>query len=367
MIMKNTLLTLSIFLCSTFAFAQISYYKDLDTNRRCQELKDELSAYLNNNTFNLSYEEAFNFMKDFDKVKIDNEEFIWDIYSYNPNGNQYYTYKNNNSCGGTGSETGYSKEGDCWNREHVMPASWFSNANPMYTDFNNLIPVDGFVNSKRSNLPYGYVSTPSWPSKNGSKVGKGTIPTIVGDYFEPIDEFKGDVARILLYMSVRYQDQFKNWNNTDLARVKGMDPLMGFKEEYLNVLIAWHELDPPSQKEKDRNDKIFNKQGNRNPFVDFPQLVNYIWKTDDCKAVGIKNYTQNKINLYPNPAQNEISLGDNFAKGQKYYITDISGKTVLNGVFNQARISIANLDNGTYFLLITENEQASFSKFIIAR
>ena len=167
--MKNTLLTLSIFLYSTFAFAQITYYKDLDSNKRCQELKDELFKHLNEGFTSRTYDEAFNFMKDFDKVKIGNEEFVWDIYSYNPNGSQYYTYKNNNSCGGTGSETGYSKESDCWNREHVMPASWFSNATPMYSDFFNLLPTDGFVNNKRSSFPFGYVSSPSWTSKNGSK------------------------------------------------------------------------------------------------------------------------------------------------------------------------------------------------------
>lgn len=365
--MKNTLLILSIFLYSTFAFAQIPYYKDLDSNKRCQELKDELSKYLNKGTSILTYDQAYNFMTDYDLIKIGNETFIWDIYSYKPSGNQPYTYKPGNKCGGAGGDSGYTKEGDCWNREHVFPASWFSNADTMYGDHINLLPTDGFVNNKRSNNPFGYVSTPSFTSQNGSKLGTGTIPTIVGNYFEPIDEFKGDVARILLYMSVRYQNQFKTWTNTDFARVKGLDPLKGFRDEYLQVLIAWHELDPPSQKEKDRNDKIFNRQGNRNPFVDFPQLVDYIWKTNDCKAVGIKNYTQNNINLYPNPTQNEISLGDNFAKGQKYYITDISGKNVSNGIFNQARISVANLENGTYFLFINENDRASFSKFIIAR
>lgn len=365
--MKNTLLTLSIFLYSTFAFAQIDYYKDLDSNRRCQELKTELFEYLNNGFTPRTYDQAYNFMADFDLRKVGNETFIWDIYSYNPDGPQPYTYKPGNKCGGSGGDSGYNKEGDCWNREHVMPSSWFSAGDPMYGDHINLLPTDGFVNNKRSSLPYGNVTNVSWTSKNGSKLGTGTIPILTGNYFEPIDEFKGDVARILLYMSVKYQDKFNSWTGFDFIRVKGSDPLKGFRDEYLQVLIAWHELDPPSQKERDRNDKIQNRQDNRNPFVDFPQFVDYIWKTENCKPVGVKNYEQNKINLYPNPAQNEISLGDNSAKGQLYYITDISGKTVLNGVFNQPRISVANLDNGTYFLFLTEYDLASYSKFIIAR
>lgn len=362
--MKNTLLTLSIFLYSTFAFAQIDYYKDLDSNRRCQELKNELFRYLNLGTTEMTYDNVYNFMSDYDLIKIGSETFIYDIYSFNPNGTQPYTYKPGQKCVNDG---GYKQEGDCWNREHVFPSSWFLTGAPMYTDMVNLLPTDGFVNNKRSNNPYGKVTNTKFTSKNGSKLGDGDIPSIVLDYFEPLDEFKGDVARILLYMSVRYQDKFKTWENTDFARVKGIDPLMGFKEEYLKVLLQWHEQDPPSQKEIDRNVKIEIKQGNRNPFVDFPQLVKYVWKTDDCKAVGIKNYVQNSINLYPNPAQYEISLGNNSAKGQKYYITDISGKTVLNGVLNQSRISIENLENGTYFLFIMENEQTSYSKFMIAR
>lgn len=364
MIMKNTLLTLSIFLYSTFAFAQIDYYKDLDSNRRCQELKTELYQYLKKDAIEISYDNVYNFMSDYDLVNIDGNTYIWDIYSYNPNGAQYYTYKPVQKCG---SGNGGSSENFCWNREHVFPSSWFNTGTPMYTDLVNLLPTDAYVNNRKGSLPVANVITPSYTSKNGSKVGKSDISNIAGDFFEPIDEFKGDIARILLYMSVRYEDEFRTWTGTDFIRVKGTDPLQGYRETYLNVLLQWHEQDPPSQKERDRNTKIEIKQGNRNPFVDYPQFVDYIWKTDDCTPVNVKNYEQSKVILYPNPAQNEISLGDYAAKDQKYYITDISGKTVMNGIFNQPRISVANIENGTYFLFITENDRATYSKFIIAR
>lgn len=363
--MKRLLLTTYTLLSCTFLFAQGPYYNSLDSNKRCQDLKDLLYSLVNEKASTLPYDQAYNLMTSYDLINIDGQNYIWDIYSHNPNGAQPYTYKPGDKCTG---ENGGGEENMCWNREHVFPQSWFGGVvTPMHTDFHNLLPTDGYVNNTRNNHPLAKVNNATFTSRNGSKLGTSAITGVSGTVFEPIDEYKGDVARILLYMSVRYADKFSTWTNSDFSRVKGTDKLMGYKKEYLDMLIQWHEQDPPSQKEKDRNNRIFNQQDNRNPFVDFPQFVNYIWKTEDCTAVGVKNYQQAVTNIYPNPATKEIFVDRTLVKGQNFFITDISGQRIRTGLMNSPSISVSELNNGTYFLFIENEGQTSYSKFIIAR
>ncbi|MCO5232821.1 MAG: endonuclease [Chitinophagales bacterium] len=362
--MKNIILTILVCFHTLFVLAQGNYYNDLDSNRRCQELKDEISKKLNRNTYTLSYDMVYNFMANYDLIKINNKDYIWDVYTYKPSGEQDVLYLPGNKCS---NDAGGSSVGKCWNREHIFPASWFSSADPMYSDFHNLLPADGYINGKRGNMPHATTNSTKTQFPNGSIIGNSNIPMVYGDVFEPIDEFKGDIARIILYMSVRYQSLFNNWDNPDFIKVKGTDALKGFREDYLNMLINWHNQDPPSQKEKDRNNRIYAQQGNRNPFVDYPQFVEYIWKTSDCKAVGIKNFEQLEVNLFPNPAQSEISLSSIVPLGQKYYITDITGKTVKSGKLTQRMINTSSLNTGTYFLIIEENNTSLYGKFLIAQ
>ncbi|MCO5231925.1 MAG: endonuclease [Chitinophagales bacterium] len=362
--MKNILLTIIACLNVFLVFAQGTYYNDLDSNKRCQELKNELSQKLNKNVSTLSYDMVYNFMSNYDLININGKDYIWDVYTYIPSGAQQTLFFPGDKCS---NDNAGSQVGKCWNREHVMPASWFSNATPMYSDFHNLLPTDAYINSKRSNMPHATTNSTKTLFPNGSIIGNSNIPLVVGDVFEPIDEFKGDIARILLYMSVRYQTQFKEWIGTDFNKVKGTDDLKGYREDYLNMLISWHNQDPPSQKEKDRNNRIFSQQGNRNPFVDFPQFVEYIWQTSNCKAVGIHNFEQLEVNLFPNPAKSQITLSSIFPTGQDYYISDIAGKTVQSGKFSQSSINISNLNNGTYFLILNENGVNMYGKFLITQ
>lgn len=364
--MKRSIFTLYILFSSSVLLAQGNYYNSLDSNRRCQNLKDALYTLINTGAASLTYEQAFNFMADYDIININGENFIWDVYSHNPNGAQPYTYKPGNKCN---NETGGGSEGICWNREHIFPSSWFAAENPMYGDFHNLLPADGYVNNQRSSNPIGKVATANYTSRNGSKRGSSAVTGVSGIVFEPIDEYKGDIARILLYMSVRYADKFSTWSSTEFNRVKGTDKLSGYKKEYLDMLLQWHEQDPPSQKEKDRNNRVFARQGNRNPFVDFPQFAAYIWQTseEECTAVGVKNYQQAVHSVYPNPASGEIFIDHTLVKGQNYFITDLSGKRIRQGILSQPSLSVADLNNGTYFLFVEENDQTSYSKFMIAR
>lgn len=194
---------------------------------------------------------------------------VWDMYS-----NEGYAF---NQFSGT-----YSKEGDGWNKEHTVPQSWFDEQNPMKCDLFQVYPTDGYVNNRRGNLPYGEVSgTPKYTSNNGSKMGSCATDGYTGDVFEPIDEYKGDIARIYFYMATCYGDKVNGWRS---GGVFGADDLYtdvtgypGMKEWALKMFLRWSAADPVSQKEIDRNNAVYNVQKNRNPFIDTPGLERFIW------------------------------------------------------------------------------------------
>lgn len=201
---------------------------------------------------------------------------ILDIYSENPGGADGYQYAATvNQCGS------YNSEADCYNREHSFPRSWFGGAvEPMNSDVHHIFATDGFVNSKRSSFPYGKVGTASYISTNGSKLGNALSSSgYSGTVFEPIDEFKGDIARAYFYMATRYQDRLANWqgNSSEANAALNGTTTQVFESWLLQLLKQWHVQDPVSQKERDRNDAAYQYQGNRNPFVDYPQFVSAIW------------------------------------------------------------------------------------------
>ena len=161
----------------------------------------------------------------------------------------------------------------------------------MQGDAHHLVPVDGRVNGFRGNFPLGRVDNDnlvsqsgiSNPTINGSKLGvnlnSGYSAGYDGIVFEPIDEFKGDIARIHFYFATRYQNIIPNWS--DYAMFNGSSDQV-FNSTFLNILLEWHEIDPVSQKEIDRNNAIYYEhQGNRNPFIDHPEYVYLIWNLQE--------------------------------------------------------------------------------------
>ena len=201
---------------------------------------------------------------------------VLDMYSENPASADPYVYTATVDQCGT-----YNSEADCYNREHSFPRSWFGGAvEPMNSDVHHIFATDGFVNSKRSSYPYGKVASASFTSNNGSKLGSSQSATgYNGTVFEPIDEFKGDFARAYFYMATRYQNLIAQWQNNSSeanAVLNGTDTQV-FESWQLQLLKQWHAQDPVSQKERDRNEAAYQYQGNRNPFVDHPQLVSEIW------------------------------------------------------------------------------------------
>lgn len=207
---------------------------------------------------------------------FENDNSILDRYSEKPAGQDSFNYVAvTNQCGT------YRSEGDCYNREHSFPKSWFGGKiEPMNSDVHHIFATDGYVNSKRSNFPFGDVGSATYTSSNGSKLGTASSSlNYSGTVFEPIDEFKGDFARAYFYMATRYENVIGSWqNNTTYSNaVLNGTSNQVFENWAVTMLVNWHNSDPVSQLELDRNQAAFEHQGNRNPFVDHPEFVEMIW------------------------------------------------------------------------------------------
>ncbi len=226
-------------------------------------LKTQLYNIIKGHTIR-SYDQLWT---DFQTTDAKSNGKVWDMYS-----NTNYTFVSN-QCGT------YNSEGDCYNREHSFPASWFNDASPMFTDLHHLYPTDGYVNGIRSNYIYAKVGTATYTSGNGSKRGNCITPGYSGTVFEPIDEYKGDFVRMLFYMATRYENIIHTWYanaaNANIILQNNSFPV--YESWYLDMLGEWHVNDPVSQKEIDRNNAVYARQGNRNPFIDRPDFVFKIW------------------------------------------------------------------------------------------
>ncbi|MCK5782709.1 MAG: endonuclease, partial [Flavobacteriales bacterium] len=136
------------------------------------------------------------------------------------------------------------------------------------------------VNGRRGNYPYGETSSATWTSTNGSKVGSCSFNEYTGVIFEPIDEYKGDLARSYFYMATRYENLIASWESNSTTADDVLDGTSDhvFETWHLNLLLKWHKEDPVSTKEINRNDSIYYLyQHNRNPFIDHPEYAKSIW------------------------------------------------------------------------------------------
>ena len=245
--------------------AQIpSGYYDAANGKTGDALKEALHDIIKGHT-TVSYNNLWNAFWSTDNK---GNGIVWDMYSDVPGGTPPYTFEmGQNQCGI------YTTEGDCYNREHSWPQSWFNEQTTPRTDLHHIFPTDGFVNQKRDNYPYGEVQSASWTSRNGSKLGPcKTSLGYTGTVFEPIDAYKGDFARALMYMSVRYYSEDGSWNTSAMTNKSEILPWA------IAMLMEWNEQDPVSQKEIDRNNAIYaDYQHNRNPFIDHPEYARMIW------------------------------------------------------------------------------------------
>ncbi|MBW6491383.1 MAG: endonuclease [Lentimicrobium sp.] len=274
---------------------------------------------------------------------------VWDMYS-----NCSWTFFSD-QCGN------YNSECDCYNREHSWPKSWFGDQSPMNSDLFHLYPTDGWVNNKRSNYPFGEVSSPSYTSSNGSKLGNNTYPGYSGIVFEPIDEYKGDFARTYFYMSVRYYGEDNNWPGSEMTNGAQLRPWA------MAMMKEWHYSDPVSEKEINRNNAVYTFQLNRNPFIDVPEFVAQIWGG----TTGIDDHdTYRNITVYPLPAVSTCTIEHSgfYSENVTLSISDLSGRLV-SGKYTTTSTTVMldteTLSKGYYIISLSEaGKNPAFVKII---
>ncbi len=276
--MKKQLFSLIVaiaFACMpSIAEITTSYYSSID-NTSGDALFNAISTIAGTGYKSLGYDGLYNAYK-----QTDNKDgYVWDMYS-----NCTWTH-GDKECGN------YKVECDCYNREHSIPQSWWGKGTSNQgCDIFHVLPTDGKVNGMRSNNPYGEVATATYTSENGSKVGPSSLSDYSGTVFEPIDEYKGDIARGILGTMVKWKG---SWTQSEGANVfNGTYTAAGnygLTAYSVKLFLKWHRQDPVSQKEIDRNNGIQATQGNRNPFIDYPYLVEYIWGEKAGETVNISD------------------------------------------------------------------------------
>ncbi len=318
--MKRHLLILSaLAMCFAASWAQGpndsgSYYQNA-SGKKGAELKTALSGIIYARNEGGSLANAYKALWDhFRKTDARPNGTVWDMYS----NLREMTF-------GTDQDTGSgNQEGQYYNREHSFPNSWFGGkVMPMYTDLHHLYPTDKVVNNRRSNYPFGETNGERYMSANGfSKLGACTFPGYSGVVFEPNDEYKGDFARTYFYMVTCYEEKLADWYtaNDDCRPTLDGNAYPGLSEWQLNMLMKWAKADPVSEKEINRNNAVFAIQENRNPFIDYPGLEDYIW--------GDK---QTMLFLYDN--YNDTGITEMAADAaDRHVIYDLSGRRVTHAV-----------------------------------
>ena len=228
-----------------------------------------------------------------------------------------------------------------WNREHVWAKSHgdFGNNPPSGTDVHHIRPTDVQVNEDRGNLDFDYSDNP-YPGIEGCFYDSNS--------WEPRDEVKGDVARMIFYMATRYEGEN---GELDLVVVDEVNTYPNPEHGKLSALLEWNELDPPSEFEETRNDRIYdNWQGNRNPFVDHPEFADLIW---DETSIQNEYFTENRYNLsnYPNPFNPSTTISFSLT-AQQTENTEI----IIYNVKGQKIRKYTLLNNQSLFLYFSNND-----------
>ena len=253
-----------VLLTSVTMYAAIpSGYYTAANNKKSTALLSALHGCIDGHT-TLSYSSLKNY---YDDTDLTADGYIWDMYS---------------TCKFTINDDGSSQSSICdvWNKEHSVPQSWFGESSPMKSDLFHVYPTDARVNNFRGNLPYGETSSRSYIDNNSKAlgyIGSSNFSGYSGKVFEPVDQYKGDFARTYFYMVARYLD--KNFNKSENGKVvfTYSNSTTGLTTYAVNLFLKWHRQDPVSQKEIDRNNAVYKHQKNRNPFIDYPYLAEYIW------------------------------------------------------------------------------------------
>lgn len=221
--------------------------------------------------------------------------------------------------------------GTGWNKEHTVPQSWFNEATPMKSDAHHVFPTDIKMNSVRSNYPYGENNASLSCSSYGyGHLGTSTFSGYNGTVFDPgaggaNGSYKGDIARAYFYMVTRYRTtNFTNGTgNISFTYTNNVADLTPYMK---NLMLKWHREDPVSEKERIRNNAIYAHQHNRNPYIDYPELVEYIWGDKVGQSVALNSLTSGYVDGGSTPATYNVTLNRN---GSITVLSGLSGTYTL--------------------------------------
>lgn len=309
----------------------------------------------------------------------ENDNTVLDIYSENPDGADPYNYNPNSSMGSG------ANEGNAFNREHLIPQSYFNEGYPMRADAFHVWPTDSKVNGWRGNFAFGVVMNPEsaapcnsgatnlpCKSKNGTLKGKFVENNSI-TVMEPIDEFKGDVARAFFYFATCYQNRmpgfYSSGSNSSVKVMFDGSSNKVFSDDFLEVLAAWHIMDPVSDRERDINNLIYyTHQGNRNPYIDNPQWVQLVWgiqmDTDDLAFQD-----RNDVLVYTKQNKNVVVRLENDSKSiNKVSVFDTTGKLIqsVNNPQNQKEVQLRIYNSGVYILKV-EGKGLEINKKVVIK
>ncbi len=236
-------------------------------------------------------------------------------------------------------------QGD-WNREHVWAKSHggFGTSMPAGTDAHHIRPADVQVNSLRGHLDFDNGGSP--------------VPGAPGCYkddnsFEPRDAVKGDVARMIFYMAVRYEG---GGGEPDLEVVDRVNTYPDPEHGKLSTLLQWNAQDPPDDFERNRNDVIYyDYQHNRNPFIDHPEYVSMIWGDPS----DIKHNPELNISVYPNPVSSSLKIECDDNNNYIYRLFTTTGTQIEKNYLDEGTntVDVSGLNSGLYFLQIVSNRE----------
>ena len=214
------------------------------------------------------------------------------------------------------------------NIEHSFPKSWWGgHVNTAYKDLFHLYPSDDKTNSIKNNLPLGEIKGSPMFFNGVSLIGTNGFGTEYnGNSFEPADRYKGDFARSYFYISTIYENLYPLFVSPMINN--NSYPL--WKPWALELLMKWHLQDPVSEKELNRNEVVYKIQGNRNPFIDYPVLANYIWGADTVSVFPFPVDTDAFLTA-PRPG-NRLDMGVILTNNTVSRTVNIKGYNISSGL-----------------------------------
>ena len=271
-------------------------------------------------------------------------------------------------------EMGYPGFGQTIHIEHSVPKSWWKcdidHPDCAAEDLNHLYPADGSTNSSKGDNPLGVVM--GKPTKNNgvSKIGPATYNGYTGNVFEPADQYKGDFARSYFYMATAFEHYADKWDTTKPENMMEANTYPTLKPWAVSLLLQWNRQDPVSPKELTRVEKVYSIQNNRNPFIDYPELAEYIWGDKIGLNWGItatiiqENVSTIKIVL--NHASNSIQLLSDENLPVNIYIYSVDGKLILQqSTSSNTYLTVPQMQRGIYIVKLTSNYQVVTQKIIL--